>query len=156
MGHNESPCVPVSWGELLDKITILEIKRDRIANAAALANIGKEHHLLLSVGNKALKDQEIVPLISELRRVNEALWGIEDAIREQEARRDFGMTFIDLARSVYKMNDQRAIIKRQINSMLDSELIEEKSYTGFVTQADAGLHVPPREAQSALIPQEGR
>lgn len=143
MGHNASPHVPISWGELLDKITILEIKQDRIDNANALANVAREHQLLLSVGTQALKDRTITLLFGELRRVNESLWEIEDAIREQEARDDFGMTFIDLARSVYKMNDQRALIKRQINGLLDSELIEEKSYAGFVTQA-----------QSALVQQE--
>jgi hypothetical protein len=152
MGHKESPRVPVSWGELLDKITILEIKRDRIANADALANIGKEHELLLSVGNKTLKDQAVLPLFDELRRVNEALWEIEDAIREQEARRDFGMTFIDLARSVYKLNDRRAVIKRQMNSLLNSELTEEKSYTDFVTQDAASLPVTRTIAQSGAHP----
>lgn len=146
MGHDASPRVPVSWGELLDKITILEIKQDRIANPGALANVAREHQLLLSVGTQALKDRAITLLFGELRRVNEMLWEIEDAIREQEARNDFGMTFIDLARSVYKMNDRRAVIKRQINSLLDSELIEEKSY--------AGLHVPPLETQSPLVQRE--
>jgi hypothetical protein len=139
MGHDASPYVPVSWGELLDKITILEIKRDRIANADALANVAREHQLLLSVGTRALKDRAIMLLFGELRRVNETLWEIEDAIREQEARDDFGMTFIDLARSVYKVNDRRALIKRQINGLLDSELIEEKSYAGFVTQGQSTL-----------------
>jgi hypothetical protein len=139
MGHNESPCVPVSWGELLDKITILEIKRDRIANANALANVAREHRLLLSVGTQALKDRAIMLLFGELRQVNETLWEIEDAIREQEARDDFGTAFIDLARSVYKMNDQRAVIKRQINGLLDSELVEEKSYAGFAAQTQPGF-----------------
>jgi hypothetical protein len=147
MGHNASPCVPVSWGELLDKITILEIKQERIANANALANVVREHQLLLSVGTQALKDRTIMLLFGDLRRVNETLWGIEDAIREQEARNDFGMAFIDLARSVYKINDRRALIKRQINSLLESELIEEKSYSG--------LHVQPVGTHPDEVQREG-
>lgn len=127
-----SPSAPVSWGELLDKITILEIKRARITRPEALANIETEHRLLAAIATPALERAEILPLFDALRDVNEALWEIEDAIRDEEAEGRFGAEFIRLARSVYHRNDERASIKRQINVALDSELVEEKSYASFV------------------------
>lgn len=117
---------PVSWGELVDKITILEIKAARIADPAKLANIRHELQALTQVRDA----KGIAPpaLVSELRRVNEQLWDIEDLIRECEERGDFGPAFVALARSVYKTNDRRAALKRQINDAMGSELVEEKSY----------------------------
>ena len=128
MGFMSTPSVPVSWGELLDKMTILEIKQQRIAAEQARANVGKEYRLLSRIGRDALRLPAVAPLVDRLKQVNEELWQIEDAIREEEAGARFGATFIGLARSVYRMNDRRAAIKRQINELLGSELIEEKSY----------------------------
>jgi hypothetical protein len=122
----------VSWGELLDKITILEIKRDRITRADARTNVLREYRLLQSIGAAALNRGGVAVLVEALKRVNEALWEIEDAIREQEAARDFGPEFIRLARAVYQRNDERAAIKREINHALDSDLVEEKSYAASI------------------------
>ena len=127
-----APSVPVSWGELLDKITILEIKRDRITRADARTNVLREYRLLQSIGAAALNRGGVAVLVEALKRVNEALWEIEDAIREQEAARDFGPEFVRLARAVYQRNDERAAIKREINRALESDLIEEKSYAASV------------------------
>jgi len=123
-----TPAVPVSWGELLDKMTILHIKQARITAPAALDHIAKEYRLLSAQGAPALQIGPVGALVERLRKVNEALWDIEDAIREKEAAAQFDPDFIDLARSVYRMNDRRAAIKREINLLLDSELVEEKSY----------------------------
>jgi len=123
-----SPIVPVSWGELLDKISILEIKRERMTRPEALANVRQELARLVAIAAPVLGHEELAPLLRELRQVNEALWEIEDAIREEEALGRFGEEFIRLARSVYQRNDERAAIKRRINLLLGSALIEEKSY----------------------------
>lgn len=128
MASLPNPSVPVSWGELLDKITILEIKRERIAREDARANVMREHSLLSRIGAGALIHDGIALLFRRLKTVNEDLWEIEDAIRRQEADRSFGSDFIRLARSVYRKNDERAALKREINLRLESELIEEKSY----------------------------
>lgn len=127
-----APSVPVSWGELLDKITILEIKRDRIARAEARENVLREYRLLRAIGAQVLNRSGVAALVEALKRVNETLWEIEDAIREQEAARDFGAEFVRLARAVYQRNDERAAIKREINQALESDLIEEKSYAASV------------------------
>lgn len=123
-----TPAVPVSWGELLDKMTILEIKQERIADSQARANVAREYVALCGIGAQALAGAGVAELFGALRRVNEALWEIEDAIRAEEAKGAFGPTFIGLARSVYHRNDERAAIKRRINAALQSELVEEKSY----------------------------
>jgi hypothetical protein len=122
------PTVPVSWGELLDKITILEIKEERIADSAARANVRRELGLLRGIAAPALDDPAAARLLATLRRINERLWDIEDAIREKEAQQDFGPAFVALARSVYKTNDQRAALKKELNGLLNSGLVEEKSY----------------------------
>jgi len=124
--------IPVSWGELFDKITILEIKRDRIEDAAKLANISRELDALRQVCESSrLPGQTLDDLVGELRSVNEALWDIEDDIRACERGGDFSERFIELARSVYKTNDRRAELKYQINRLLGSELVEEKSYEAY-------------------------
>ena len=123
-----APSVPVSWGELLDKITILEIKRERVTRAEARDNVVREYRLLRGIGAEVLSRSGVAPLVAALKRVNEALWEIEDAIREEEAKRQFGTEFVRLARAVYQRNDERAALKREINLALESELIEEKSY----------------------------
>ncbi len=127
-----TPTVPVSWGELIDKITILEIKASKINAIAALANVKKELERLLTVAEKeAAVDQVIGDLRRALKSVNENLWDVEDKIREQEDKREFNQVFIDLARSVYRLNDERAEIKKRINLKMSSEIVEEKSYKGF-------------------------
>ncbi len=128
MASRISPTVPVSWGELLDKISILEIKRERIVRADARANVMNERRLLSEFGDMALRSDGVAPLFATLKAVNEDLWEIEDAIREQEAAGTFGAEFISLARAVYHRNDERAAIKRAINEVTGSDLIEEKSY----------------------------
>ena len=135
------PYVPVSWGELLDKITILEIKRARLPAGGALLNVEREHDLLLQAAAEVLPLPCLAPLIDRLRRINETLWEIEDAIREQEAEARFGPRFVALARSVYVTNDSRAAIKRDINLLLGCDLVEEKSYPATVlcSPAPSGL-----------------
>jgi hypothetical protein len=128
MQHPANPTVPISWGELIDKITILDIKRARLSRPEALANVQKELALLSMIGAAALESEDVAQLFEALRRVNEELWDIEDAIRTEEANGRFGTAFVRLARSVYKRNDERAAIKRRINTVLASELTEEKSY----------------------------
>jgi predicted O-linked N-acetylglucosamine transferase (SPINDLY family)/glycosyltransferase involved in cell wall biosynthesis/SAM-dependent methyltransferase len=120
---------PLSFGELIDKITILQIKTDRIADPGKLANVRRELELLTEARQSSgcnVHDTE--ELERELRRVNEQLWDIEDRIRDCERKADFGPGFIDLARAVYKTNDLRAALKRRINETVSSELVEEKSY----------------------------
>lgn len=123
-----SPLVPVSWGELVDKITILEIKRDRIADPGANANVARELAALRQAGEQALGRAALAPLLANLKAVNEELWEVEDAIRQQEAQQRFGPEFIRLARAVYHHNDRRAALKREVNALLGSALVEEKSY----------------------------
>lgn len=128
----KAPEVPISWGELIDKITILEIKAARLKNPAALANVNTELKLLTAKAGAALHSATEVPTYKDrLTKINEALWDIEDKIREKEARAEFDAEFIALARSVYQRNDERAAIKRQINTLLSSDLIEEKSYSAY-------------------------
>lgn len=124
--------VPISVGELIDKLTILEIKSERITRAGPLANVRRELERLNRIWeNSVLSDQDIDEARAELKAVNEALWEIEDRIREKESAVDFGPEFIELARSVYIQNDHRAAIKRRINMETGSELIEEKSYVDY-------------------------
>ena len=126
------PVVPVSWGELLDKIAILEIKRARLRAPAAVANAERELAALndaLAVAGPA--QAELAELRAALAAVNERLWDIEDGIRDCEARGDFGPAFVALARSVYHQNDERGRIKRAINVLLGSVLVEEKQYTAY-------------------------
>jgi hypothetical protein len=127
------PRVPVSWGELVDKITILQIKAERIADKDARTNVAHELAALQRVAGEALHADSVAPLIEQLQAVNEELWEIEDKIREREAEGDFGQRFVQLARSVYKKNDLRAAIKRRINEALGSELVEEKSYADWTS-----------------------
>ena len=126
------PVVPVSWGELLDKIAILEIKRVRLRAPKALANAERE----LAALGPALAVLEPAPTgLAELRAalaaVNQRLWTIEDQIREKEAQGDFGPGFVALARSVYRENDERVRIKQAINVLLGSRLTEEKQYSAY-------------------------
>ena len=124
--------IDVGPGELVDKLTILEIKAARIADAGKRANVELELATL-----RRARDEAIVPspalaaLTAELKRINEALWDIEDDIRACERAQDFGPRFVALARSVYRHNDQRAAVKRRINELLSSTIVEEKSYAQY-------------------------
>ncbi len=123
--------IPVSAGELIDKLTILRVKAARI-DAAKLANVNKELALLEAAADEALGGvAEIDSLSAELEAVNAALWDIEEGKRECERRKDFGEAFVDLARKVYIENDRRAAIKRRINEAAGSDLVEEKSYRPY-------------------------
>lgn len=124
--------IPASAGEVIDKLTILEIKLARITDAGKRANVAREHDVLSAAWRDAVPDETpIAALIAALRQVNEALWDIEDEIREQERQADFGAAFIRLARAVYRTNDRRAELKREINARLGSALVEEKSYAAY-------------------------
>ncbi len=121
--------VEISPGELIDKITILNLKAERIADPEKLANVRHERALLQEVRAKNLTDSpELARLEAELKTVNETLWQIEDDIRRREAAGDFGAGFIELARSVYGNNDRRAALKREIGALFGTEIVEEKSY----------------------------
>jgi len=139
MTRLSTPCVPISWGELLDKITILQIKRERIDDPTARANVARELETLWQLGGEALSGEEVAAPFAELKTVNEALWEIEDAIRQEEARGLFGPEFIRLARAVYHQNDLRAALKRELNRALRSELVEEKSYWTMADRATAPM-----------------
>ena len=124
-----SPRVPISWGELFDKICILEIKNVNASSGEKKKNIVAEFNLLKSfVSNEILRDYRLVMLCRELKDVNQNIWDIEDEIRSKEAICDFGNRFVELARNTYKFNDRRAAIKKEINNILNSEIVEEKIY----------------------------
>ncbi len=124
--------IPVSLGELLDKISILEIKNKKILNESKLKNIKKELVGLRNVLEELnINLLEIDDLYKDLFKINLTLWEIEDSIRVLEKNEDFGKQFIDLARSVYKTNDKRFEIKNEINKLFNSEYVEEKSYEGY-------------------------
>jgi prefoldin subunit 5 len=124
--------IPISPGELLDKITILRIKAARISDADKLANVRQELEMLEAVWSAAVKeDNTINQLTAELTSINETLWDIEDDIRDEERHKRFGERFIELARSVYVTNDQRAEAKKKVNLHLGSSIVEEKSYQDY-------------------------
>lgn len=124
--------VETAPGELLDKISILEIKRERIQDPVKRRNVETEHGILTRTADRHIPDSsELRELAAALKTVNTALWEIEDAIRDCERAQDFGPRFIELARAVYRTNDRRAAIKRQINERLGSALVEEKSYAAY-------------------------
>jgi hypothetical protein len=121
--------VEIAPGELIDKLTILEIKSQRLTDPAQLRNVGVELAALRAAHQRALpSSEELRALTAELRTINERLWQVEDEIRSCERKSDFGPWFIELARTVYQNNDRRAALKRQINERLGSKLVEEKSY----------------------------
>jgi len=124
--------VEIGSGELIDKITILQIKSERMSDAAKLANVRLELSELSAARDASLPaSDELEALSAQLKGINEALWVIEDDIRACEAEKDFGEKFIALARAVYVTNDQRAAVKKQINLLTGAKIIEEKSYTEF-------------------------
>lgn len=124
--------VPTAPGEFIDKLTILEIKSERIDDDAKLANVRRELAMMRETwGASPFAARDVTALTARLKELNEALWDIEDRIRDKEAAKAFDAEFVTLARSVYQTNDQRAAVKRQINVALGSELIEEKSYRPY-------------------------
>ena len=128
----QTPLVPISWGELIDKITILEIKEVKITSNNALDNIRKELGFLSDIVSNSKGVYDAISLLkNELKEVNLNLWQVEDEIRDKEYSQEFDEEFIRLARSVYRLNDDRANLKKRINETLFSELKEEKSYKNF-------------------------
>ena len=124
--------VPTAPGEFLDRFTILEIKSERIRDAAKLANVRRELELMRATwAASPLSKRDVAKLVAELKSVNETLWEIEDRIRRKEAERVFDSDFVELARSIYRTNDRRAAIKRELNVALGAEVLEEKSYTPY-------------------------
>lgn len=124
--------VEIAPGELVDKMTILEIKLERLVDPQKLSNVRLEYEGLSAVCEQSLVPSELLSqLTSQLKDVNSRLWQIEDDIRELERKKSFGSDFVGLARSVYRANDERSVIKRRINEMLDSKIIEEKSYAAY-------------------------
>jgi len=127
-----SVSIPISYGELIDKITILEIKSQKITDAEKVKNVRHELDELLRVWTPLEESSVAIDdLRQELKTVNETLWDIEDDIRKKDLRGEFDSEFIELARSVYIQNDTRAEHKRAINLRLGSELMEEKSYVNY-------------------------
>jgi hypothetical protein len=131
---------PVSPGELIDKITILEIKQERIKDADKIKNVNVELELLETLwGGSIYKSTALVAKKrAELKAINEELWVIEDDLRLKESKAEFDQEFIELARSVYFTNDRRASVKREINVSVGSNLIEEKSYQDYSRSSTAG------------------
>lgn len=127
--------IEVSNGEIIDKYTILEIKLQEIKDEAKLANVKKEHDTLKTVVNYIYNETHAQDVLAELHNdllnINKTLWNIEDQIRDCERDESFGSDFIELARSVYYTNDERAEVKKQINQLTGSNLVEEKSYQEY-------------------------
>jgi Family of unknown function (DUF6165) len=124
--------VEISAGELLDKITILEIKLEKILDPAKLSNVRKEYDMLTITCRAEIGESHDLNVLKDrLKQLNTELWDVEDEIRECERRRDFGERFVALARSAYRTNDRRSLAKREINNLLKSALVEEKSYSSY-------------------------
>ena len=122
--------IEVSIGEIVDKLSILQIKKENISDELKLSNINKEYQYLYDIVFGTLNinyDEDYIRLVN----INRKLWDIEDGIRECERTKDFGETFIQLARSVYFTNDERSVIKKDINEKYGSEFVEEKSYSNY-------------------------
>jgi hypothetical protein len=127
-----TPNIQISWGELIDKITILEIKMRRLKSQEASENVRRELSVLTSTANEVLLQPNLLSLKRQLESINQALWDIEDQIRAKEATKSFDHQFIELARSVYINNDKRGELKRMINTLLNSKLVEEKQYPSYL------------------------
>lgn len=128
----KTPKVNISWGELFDKITILEIKLKNLKTISSLKNVKKEHEHLYRIFHESFAENAIAKqLMLDLKLVNQKLWDIEDRIRDKERDKTFDKDFIKLARGVYFTNDDRSKIKRNINDTFQSELVEEKSYADY-------------------------
>ncbi|MBU8871717.1 MAG: hypothetical protein KOO60_12695 [Gemmatimonadales bacterium] len=129
--------VEISVGELLDKITILEIKSERITNTEKLNNVNKELGILKQTWAESPQStHDVTAQVKHLKRVNGVLWDIEDNIRRKEANQQFDDEFISLARSVYRQNDERAAVKKELNTLLGSGLVEEKDYVDYTQSGE--------------------
>ena len=138
------PQLPVAWGEVFDKLTILQIKADKLQDAAKLAHVNQERQAIEAVvGDMTRFPSGLLALVQALNDINAQLWDVEDAKRDCERRQCFDDRFVQLARQVYFGNDQRAAIKRQINTLLGSALVEEKSYQAY---GDANRQSPRASA----------
>lgn len=127
-----NPTVSISWGELIDRLTILEIKAERLSDVAARARVARELAALSDMADSAAAPEpRVLALKNALREVNKTLWSIEDEIRQKEARQQFDADFVRLARAIYQNNDERGRLKREINLLLQSEIGEEKQYTKY-------------------------
>ena len=127
-----TPLLPVAWGEVFDKLTILEIKVERIKNEEKKQNIQCELDLLReSIGDMQRLPEGLMPLVAELKDINGQLWHIEEGKRDCERRKCFDDAFIVLARNVYIFNDKRAWLKKNINVVMGSTIVEEKSYQAY-------------------------
>ena len=125
----KTPLIPISWGELFDKITILQIKKENLQEKNALKNVKVEHDQLNKIYNSNfLEDENAKRFMISLKQINKKLWDIEDKIRDKEKNKKFDREFIELARNVYFTNDERSRIKRNINQTFGSQIIEEKPY----------------------------
>ena len=128
----KTPLIPISWGELFDKITILQIKKENLQEKNALKNVKEEHDQLNKIyKSNFLKDENAKRFMTSLKQINKKLWDIEDKIRDKEKNKKFDREFIELARNVYFTNDERSRIKRNINQTFGSQIIEEKSYSKY-------------------------
>ena len=128
----KNPLIPISWGELFDKITILQIKSEKILSPDSLKNVDKELKELRLIFDKAFAENLLaLEFMEKLRQINFELWNIEDQIREKERKKAFDNEFIQLARSVYMKNDQRSVMKGKINKAFGSDLVEQKSYSKY-------------------------
>jgi hypothetical protein len=124
--------IPISPGELLDKITILQIKAERITDPVKVANVKTELDMLSKVWDDSVESDDVITALSaELKSINGRLWEIEDDIRDEERNRRFGERFVELARAVYVTNDERADAKKKVNLHLNSTIVEEKSYQDY-------------------------
>lgn len=129
---NQTVLAPVSLGELLDKIVILEIKKERISDEAKLTNIRTELQALRDIRPPLLLDNAEIQIWEKaLRSANEELWDLEDRIRDKERLDDFGPEFVEVARLIYRTNDKRAHAKKMINTICGSKIVEEKSYQPY-------------------------
>jgi uncharacterized protein DUF6165 len=135
--QGSAPMVALSWGEVIDKITILEIKQQRLSSAGAIDNVRRELAALNNIVAGTTAPEGLAALKQALRAINEKLWDIENKIRAKEAASAFDQQFIELARSVYVNNDERAKLKREINKLLKSGLVEEKQYTSYAPSVTA-------------------
>jgi hypothetical protein len=152
-----NPTIPVSWGELLDKISILEIKAHRLRAPEARANAANELHLLrqaAAMASSGSAPEHVPELEAALRAVNTRLWRIEDLIREKEATGDFGPGFVSLARAVYQENDERGRIKQALNQRLRSALVEEKQYSSYRTAPQANGSLARQQPKPSIKSQD--
>ena len=128
----KTPLIPISWGELFVKITVLQIKIEKLQEKNALKNVKTEHDQLTKIYNSNfLEDEKSNRLLNDLKKINQKLWEIQDKIRDKERRKKFDKEFLKLARNVYFTNDERSRIKRNINETFGSKIIEEKLYSKY-------------------------